>query len=118
MTTTEVEARRYVAGYLAGTMNLRQLDEQIAPIAWDASVDPLTREFVNAVLLHVAEYEQGHRTEAELHERLRYLVSTASLESPLSNVVVQTGSSATLLVPGVVISSPQFADTRRVGVFS
>lgn len=98
-------------------MTLRQLDEQLAPTAWDASVDQGTHEFVDAVLLHVAEYEQDHRTDADLRERLRTLLNSARLV-PVSDVVVRTGSSATVLVPGIVISAPQFADTRLVGVSS
>ena len=69
--------------YLSGTSSLREFDETFLSIAWDApeSLDSQASKLRGEILLLLAEYTAGHRSESELKEQLREIAQPSVMHS-------------------------------------
>ena len=75
----ERDIREHVAEYLAGRLSVRELDAWLWPATSDIESidDPAARDLTYEIILRLAEYSKGHRTEAELKEVLRPVAEPA-----------------------------------------
>jgi hypothetical protein len=98
MSQIDLEVSDRIARYLAGQSSLAEFRRWLLPIVWELA-EPTSDErsdLANMVELRMAEFMNGHWTEADLRLLLaRMLPSTSSLVSDL-----------TLRVSGVVASGP------------
>jgi len=71
--------RDHVAQYLAGHLSVRELDAWLWPATSNIEDvdDPVARDLTYEIILRLAEYSKGHRTEAELRELLRPIATPA-----------------------------------------
>jgi hypothetical protein len=72
----DTSVRDKLADYVTGRLSLRAFHRWFMPATWD--VDGLDRlgDVVNQIKLHLAEFTNGHRTEHELKDALRPLVTS------------------------------------------
>ena len=72
------DIRERLAQYLRGETRLRDFDAWFVPATWevDQERDPVAYDLTNEIYLRLAEYSNGHWTEAELKDRLRRLVES------------------------------------------
>ena len=67
--------------YLRGEIPLGDFTSWFVPATWDIEQtgDERLRDLSNEIYLRLAEYANGHWTEAELKNRLRPLITTAAV---------------------------------------
>ncbi len=73
--------REHLARYLRGETSLRDFDAWFVPATWEVSQerDPVAHDLTNEIYLRLAEYSNGHWTEAELKDLLRPLVKAPAV---------------------------------------
>lgn len=112
----EAEVRERVMNYLIGRSTLRELDESLAPIAWDPDEVETVRVLANAVELRLDEYSSGHCDEQQLRAALRPLVTVYTVFIPIGpapSVQVSTSASSAFVPSAQVVTvTPTFAGTR------
>lgn len=77
----ELDIRDHVAQYLTGGLSVRELDAWLWPATSDIEHldDPVARDLTYEIILRLAEYSRGHRTEADLKDVLRPIAEPASI---------------------------------------
>lgn len=72
--------RQRLARFLRGESSLFDFNAWFVPATWNVAYDddPAAYDLTNELYLRIAEYANGHRTEAELTDRLRPLVKAVS----------------------------------------
>jgi hypothetical protein len=78
----DLEIRDWLARYLNGDLSLHQFEDWFVPVAWniEQTKNPKANELAGEVELRLAEFSNGHWTEAELRSRLEPLVSIYETE--------------------------------------
>ena len=74
----------YLLGeHLRGERSLKQFDESFLEIAWDVTGTPSSEASTlrGEVLLLLAEYTEGHRSETELKQQLRGIAQPMAMRS-------------------------------------
>jgi hypothetical protein len=72
-THLEHDIRTHLAGYLAGEMSLRQLEDWLVPSTWDEHHNPESEQLSSRILLHISEHDDGWLSEDDLKALLRPL---------------------------------------------
>jgi hypothetical protein len=83
--TLALEVYNQLASYAAGTISLREFQDWFDPLFWDtlgAPNDPETRDLCAEIGLRLAEYSNGHWTEAELKTTLARMTRVVALRRP------------------------------------
>lgn len=80
-TPNPMQIRMKIAEYLAGTITLDELDRRVTATTWLAPSEPELDALVGEIMLRVAEYQRGHRTEHDVRERLQALAANAPSET-------------------------------------
>ncbi len=78
-TDLERQIRDHVSRYLAGDISMVDLDRWLWPATSDIEEidDPVARDLTYEIILRFAEFDRGHRTEAEVKELLRPIAEPA-----------------------------------------
>jgi len=92
--------RERLISYLLGEISLAELEEWVVSETWNVhqTGDQSTQDLVFSVELLLAEHSSGHRTEEELREEFRKLLSTVHMQASLGpgQAIFTTGSSSTV----------------------
>lgn len=77
MSPLERAIRHRIGEYLGGRRSLQELDAWLWPATADIEAidDPAARDLTYEVILRIAEYARGHRTEAEVKDLLRAAIA-------------------------------------------
>lgn len=70
--------RMMITEYLARTITLDELDRWVTAATWFASREPELDALVGEIMLRVAEYQQGHRTDNDVRNHLESLLASDS----------------------------------------
>ncbi len=86
--------------YLLDEISLAELEEWLVSESWDVHKhrDQGVQDLVYGIELLLAEHSSGHRTEEELREEFRKLLSTVHVQASLGpgQATFTTGSSSTV----------------------
>jgi len=77
------QIQKSLRDYLSGTSTVREFDESFLAMAWDvpATLDSEASKLRGEILLLLAEYTAGHRTENELKQQLHEIATPSMMRS-------------------------------------
>lgn len=75
-----IEIREWLSKYIRGEVMLREFQEWFVPVTWEIN-DEDALELTKEIELLLAEFTNGHRTEAECKVLLRPLCTMYGLQS-------------------------------------
>jgi hypothetical protein len=80
---TDLEIRDWLGQYLDDAISLRQFEDWFVPVAWGIprTANPGTLGLVGEIELRLAEFSNGHWSEAELRSKLQPLSAIYKTET-------------------------------------
>jgi hypothetical protein len=97
MESLDIKIREWLARYLANEISIQEFQDRFVPTTWEVekSNDVPAIDLAHEIDLRMAEFSNGHWTEAELRDKLRPLVESYTAMVSYGTQTVTTGHSAT-----------------------